>query len=295
MELYLLRTFVTAARLSHLTRAAEKLHLTQPAVSGHIKALERELGVLLFDRKPGQVQLTPVGEVFLDDAERVLAAAGQLAERARQLRGEVSGAAVIGVWGEAELLRLGPWMSRVRSEFPLLQLRARTMLSGEIPGALLAGDLTAGFYAGIPGRAELRQQILRTLVYRVCLPKVREAEAVRGGWKLLASQPWVSAPTGSHEARLLRDLFAERGLRPTIAVENDDPAALTSLLRANVGVALLPEERAFALVERGDAAIWPHARIEVPLVFTYAAMREDDAVLIGMLSVLRQLWSSRDV
>lgn len=186
-------------------------------------------------------------------------------------------------------------MSRVRSEFPLLQLRARTMLSGEIPGALLAGDLTAGFYAGIPGRAELRQQILRTLVYRVCLPKVREAEAVRGGWKLLASQPWVSAPTGSHEARLLRDLFAERGLRPTIAVENDDPAALTSLLRANVGVALLPEERAFALVERGDAAIWPHARIEVPLVFTYAAIREDDAVLIGMLSVLRQLWSSRDV
>ena len=58
MELYQLRTFAAVAEESHLTRAAERLHLSQPAVSGHIKALEGELGVRLFDRAPTGMELT---------------------------------------------------------------------------------------------------------------------------------------------------------------------------------------------------------------------------------------------
>ena len=61
MELYHLRTFVTVAEEGHLTRASERLFTSQPAVSAHIKALEEELGVTLFDRTPRGMQLTPAG------------------------------------------------------------------------------------------------------------------------------------------------------------------------------------------------------------------------------------------
>ncbi len=58
MEIYQLRAFATAARLGNLTRTAEALHLTQPAITAQIKALEEELGVALFERRPGGITLT---------------------------------------------------------------------------------------------------------------------------------------------------------------------------------------------------------------------------------------------
>ena len=73
MDILRIRSFVTVARLGHLTRASEVLHVTQPAVTAHIKAIEQELGITLFDRSPGKITLTRAGEILLAEAEHVLA------------------------------------------------------------------------------------------------------------------------------------------------------------------------------------------------------------------------------
>src|SRR4051812_14062722 len=91
MELYLLRTFVAVAQAGHVTRASEKLHISQPAVSGQIKALEGELDLALFERTSGGMELTFAGERLLGDAERVLAAAQDLRNCASALKGKVGG------------------------------------------------------------------------------------------------------------------------------------------------------------------------------------------------------------
>ena len=64
MDILRIRSFVTVARLGHLTRAAELLHLTQPAVTAHIKSMEQELGIALFNRTPGRIELTKSGELL---------------------------------------------------------------------------------------------------------------------------------------------------------------------------------------------------------------------------------------
>ncbi len=69
MELYQLRSFITVAGENHLTRAAQKLNTSQPAVSAHIKALEEEFGFSLFVRTPKGMQLTPGGQALCTKAE----------------------------------------------------------------------------------------------------------------------------------------------------------------------------------------------------------------------------------
>jgi len=71
MELYLLRTFVTVAEQGHLTKAATLLHVTQPAVSGQVKALEESVGLKLFERSPTGVRLTKAGEALLPKAKAI--------------------------------------------------------------------------------------------------------------------------------------------------------------------------------------------------------------------------------
>jgi len=78
MEIYQLRTFVTVAQQGHLTQAAEVLHLSQPAVTAQIKAIEEEVGMPLFERTAGGVVLTLAGQELLPQAQDILAAARQL-------------------------------------------------------------------------------------------------------------------------------------------------------------------------------------------------------------------------
>ncbi|CPK03731.1 LysR family transcriptional regulator [Bordetella pertussis] len=83
MEIYQIRAFVTVARLGNLTKAAEALSLTQPAVTAQLKALEQSLGVALFDRAAGRLSLAKAGEALLPTAEALLVLGAQLKSEAR--------------------------------------------------------------------------------------------------------------------------------------------------------------------------------------------------------------------
>ena len=72
MDFNLIRTFVVLARVGNLTRAADQLHLSQPALSLQVKKLHEQLGVVLFERTPRGMRLTPAGEQLLPAAERAL-------------------------------------------------------------------------------------------------------------------------------------------------------------------------------------------------------------------------------
>jgi len=91
MELSQLRAFVEIAKVGQLTRAAERLHLSQPALSGQLKALEESLGVSLFERSSSGMALTASGRSLLAEAESVLAGIQQLKQTAQHLQGRLAG------------------------------------------------------------------------------------------------------------------------------------------------------------------------------------------------------------
>ncbi len=91
VDLTHLRTFVAVAHEGHLTRAAERLHISQPAASNHVRALEELLQVKLFARTNRGLELTPAGRRLAESAEHVLGATLELTSIARELRGSVGG------------------------------------------------------------------------------------------------------------------------------------------------------------------------------------------------------------
>ncbi len=84
MELRHLRYFVVTAEELHFTRAAQRIGIAQPPLTYQIKMLERELGVRLFERQPGNVRLTEAGKALLEDAREILDRVGKAATRCKQ-------------------------------------------------------------------------------------------------------------------------------------------------------------------------------------------------------------------
>ncbi len=110
MDLTQLRAFISVAHEGNLTRAAEKLHLTQPAVSLQIKALQESLGLALFNRSAAGMVLTAEGNTLLPLAERILADVQELRRHATGLRSSenaLSGSLAIGTILDPEFIRLG--------------------------------------------------------------------------------------------------------------------------------------------------------------------------------------------
>ncbi len=120
MTLTDLRYIVALARECHFRRAAEKCFVSQPTLSVAVKKLEEELGVILFERSPQEVRVTPIGERVVAQAEKVLGEAAQLAEIATAGKNPLAGPLRLGV-----IYTIGPWL--LPKLVPLLRARAPEM------------------------------------------------------------------------------------------------------------------------------------------------------------------------
>jgi DNA-binding transcriptional LysR family regulator len=292
MELYQLRTFATVADESHLTRASERLHLSQPAVSGHIKALETQLGVRLFERASSGMVLTDAGRELLTHAQRVLAAAEEVKQAALRLNGDVSGSLRVGTVADPESNRLGDLLSNAVARHPRLKIELHQMMTGAALADVLSGELDASFYFGDLPADDIFTLPLRSFVYVVTAPAAWSDRVVDADWNALTALPWVRTPDASSHTQLVTRLFAGRQLAaPTASIQADDESVLTNLIVSGLGLALVREDLAQQLAAAGEVVIRPDTRIETTLWFVCQAKRKDEPLLAALLDVVRETWS----
>src|SRR5690606_12311010 len=292
MEIYQIRAFVTVARAGNLTRAAEALNLTQPAVTAQIKALEQSLGVALFERSAGKMTLAKAGQTLLPTAESLLGLGNRLQSEAAQLKGELHGTVELGIPSEqVDFLRLGELANRVMSSLPLIELQTRILPTTQLVDYVLTGRLSAALtIAAYPPR-DAQWMPLRKVSYRVVVPNDLTEQSRQGGWPELAALPWLDGPHGSHSHLLLRELFERHGLAPRVVMNSDDQANIDALVRAGAGCALLREEIALAGVRRGDFTIWGRANIDATLGFVLSSENAEQPVLVALISMLKDIWN----
>jgi DNA-binding transcriptional LysR family regulator len=292
MELYQLRSFAVVAELGHLTRASERLHLSQPALSAQIKALEDELGVSLFDRSSSGMTLTAAGRRLLPEAEHVISSAQALKSAARAVRGEVGGRVRVGTLADPEFIRVAEFLSRAVARFPGLEVELQHEVSGAAFDKVREGGLDASFYYGDLSHPAVGSRILREIAYRIAAPAAWRAQVDDAGWAEIAALPWVMAPAISTHHALATDWFRSRGLAPAKRIEADNDVVISALVVGGLGVALMREDLALAAEAAGQVCLWQDARLATQLQFVFRAERERDPVLQGLLQVLAELWPS---
>jgi DNA-binding transcriptional LysR family regulator len=292
MELYQLRSFAAVAELGHLTRAAERLHVSQPAVSAQIKALEDELGVTLFQRVSSGMVLTTAGRQLLPAAEKVLDAAQALRLRAKGLHGQVVGRASVGTVSDPEFTRVGDLLARAIEAHPLLEIEIHHEVSGIAFEKVRDGERDASFYYGSLEHPDVASVPLLDYAYRIVGPAAWGDRLRHASWDELVQLPWILAPRVSTMRSLAEDVFARRGSSPVIRVEADNEAVMRSLAIAGSGVALMREDIALEAAAEGEVALWNKVRLETTLKFLYLRQREDDPVIRALLDVLHGIWLS---
>ncbi len=290
VDLNQLRSFVTVAKFSHLTRAAEALHLSQPAISGHIKALEEQFGVSLFDRTSSGMVLTPSGRQLLTEAEEILGAVLHLQHSAQELRGQPTGLLKLGTVLDPALLRVGDLLVRALERYPQIALELHQLMSSDALARVRDGSLDASFYFGsLPG-ADLRAIPLREICYRVTMPAAWAKELSRATWEALAERPWILAPEPSSHRQLVLELFQGRA-QPQRVIEADNESVIVNLVESGVGLSIVRAEIAAQLTQAGRAAIWPGSKVTTQLWLLHAAIRDADPLLAALRDLLQDVWS----
>jgi DNA-binding transcriptional LysR family regulator len=291
MDFNQLRSFLEVARQGHLTRAAETLHLSQPAVSGQIKALEEFIGMPLFVRSPSGMSLTSQGRVLLPHAERAIAALQAFRQAGTQLRGQIAGKLILGTVLDPASLRVGELLARALERHPQLELELRHVVSHEAMEGVRSGELDASFYFGDRPADDIVSIPLRDIRYRVCAPAAWAEVLQSTTWEGLAARPWIVAPPTSSHRQLVLQVFARRTPLPDRLIEADNESVIANLIQSGVGISVLRDEIAQPLLDEDRIAAWPGAEIITRLWLTFAASRRDDPLLRALAELVVDLWA----
>ncbi|KQX84421.1 LysR family transcriptional regulator [Variovorax sp. Root473] len=297
MDLQILRAFVLAAREGNVSRAAEKLHLTQPAVSLQLKRFAEETGLALFTRTPHGLALTADGAAMLPQAERVLAAVGDLQQAARNLQVTVRGALRIGTILDPEFTRLGVFLRELVEAAPQIETELRHGMSGSVLAQVLHGELDVGFHldpGDEPDTAAPAPLAVRTLTrfsYRVVAPAGWGPQVLGRDWKALAALPWLATPPESAHHRLLERVFGPLGLAPRRVALVDQEASMLDLLKSGVGLSLVRDSIAIRESQAHGLVLADRVRLDCALRFVSLAARRDEPVIASAWNALARAWS----
>ena len=214
-----LEVFVAVARAGSFRRAAERLHLSQPALSQHVAELERGLGARVFDRRGRQIALTEAGRILEDHAHRVFATLHGAEEAIAELAGGTRGALVIGASTTPGIYVLPALMSRFERGQPGISVALRIANSRVIEEQVRANELDLGVVGGHglrPGEACLAAGVLDELVLIVPPGHAWARQNVKPGVRELAvyaGVAWTAYKTLGHWAVVYGDFAVTNGTK----------------------------------------------------------------------------------
>jgi DNA-binding transcriptional LysR family regulator len=266
MNLRHLRTFAAIADTGGFGRAADRLHLTQPALSRQIRALEDELGVTLFDRVGKRVRLTSEGEDLLRRSRHLLAESAALVERARALKTGRTGILRIGATPQVIETLIAKFLAQYQRRHPGVELHFVEDGGAHLHDRLDRGEVHLSLTAASGTRFENR---LLYPMHLVAVASRAHAMARRAVIDVgdLAGEPLLLLHRGFGSREWFDIACDVANVRPRILLDSGAPGTLVALAAAAYAVAILPSNvqvprdtvRAVPLVHRGASiGRWAH-------------------------------------
>ena len=289
MDLTQLRAFATVAGEGNLTRAAMHLHLTQPAVSLQIKALEQSLKVQLFTRTPTGMALTGDGAKLLPLAERVIGGSIELLHAAHTLNSTLNGHLSIGTILDPEFTRLGAFLKLLVEAHPHISTRLQQGMSGWVEQEIRNGQLDVGYFVGTPAR-DCHSLVLTSFVYNVVAPKGWRRRVEDKDWKSLAGLPWVWSPPESVHNRLLTKVFDQYQVNPGKVAMVDQEASMLDLVKSGIGLSLVRDSVALREARAHGLVIANAVSVTTELSFLCLNSRRQESAITQAFQLMQDLW-----
>ena len=244
MDLRRLRTFVAVAELGSVSKAALRVHITQPALSRQIRDLQQELGLRLFDRVGRGLVLTAEGEQLLGDFRGLLAHASSVGERAQLLRrGDTGALRVAAASGQIESILL-TFLNRYARRYPNVQVKLTEAVGSAALVMLERGEVRLGMLllrALPPGDHGFGIYPLPPVeILAACHPSVRFRRERLIDVTRLASHPLLLQEAGFVVRQTFDAVCRLAGLKPNVLIESGSPSNLLALAEAGYGVAIIP-------------------------------------------------------
>ncbi len=239
-----LKVFHTVARLLSFTKAAEELHMTQPAVTFQVRQLEEYFNTRLFDRTHNKVNLTPAGERVSEFAERIFDLYSEMESSVRDLTGEISGALTIGASTTIAEYMLPALLGEFKNSYPDINLRLKVSNSEGIVSMVEHNVIDLGFVESPVSNKNLIVEVCHE--DQLVVIAAPDHELVKRGGKVKASDivnfPFVSREEGSGTRDVIMQYLMEAKVSlgdMNICLELGSPEAIKGPVEAGMGITII--------------------------------------------------------
>lgn len=301
MDLRQLRYFTQVVESGSFSKAANKLHVAQPALSQHVRHMEAELGVALLYRNSQGVTATEAGERLLRHAKRILA---EFAEIPDSVRGEAvapRGDVRFGMPGTVSELLAAPLIEAARERYPQVRIRVVEAMSGYILGWLKRGDVDLAMLYSTSDPSGLA--VHHGLSEEIFLFAAKETEVGPAGEVASLAEaarlPLVIPGPGHGLRELVEEAALTAGVPLTPAIEIDSYSQIKKVVMRGLGFGILPLMAINREVEEGVFRMWrlrePSITRKVYLAYSTERPLLNASRAIGQLSweILRELVRER--
>ena len=239
-----LKVFHTVARLLSFTKAAEEMHMTQPAVTFQVRQLEEYFNARLFDRTHNKVNLTPAGERVAEFAERIFDLYAEMENSVRDLTGEISGALTIGASTTIAEYMLPALLGEFKNQYPDINLRLKVSNSEGIVSMVEHNVIDLGVVESPVSNKNLIVEVCD--VDQLVVVAAPGHELVKRGGKVSAADirryPFVSREEGSGTREVIMQYLSDAGISAAemnISLELGSPEAIKGAVEAGMGITII--------------------------------------------------------
>ena len=295
MELNELRVFLRVAAERSFSRAAMKLHRTQPAVSQAVRRLEDSVGERLFDRGTKDASLTDAGRLLRDYAERLLRLSEEAEAAVRDLRDLRRGRVLIGA-NEASVHAVLPLIARFRTHHPLVHVDVRRIPARQLGAEVAQGGLDFGVLTFQPAEPRLGSVVLgHDELVMLVHPEHPLAGSKEVTLAECAKGTLIAHNDPSHVRERVLRLFEQQHIPPNILVSLPSLEGIKRAVALQMGVALLPRRCAELEIDRGElvAVPVPEVRLKRQVRLIYRKGGERSHASGAFLAVV-EAWKKKD-
>jgi DNA-binding transcriptional LysR family regulator len=287
-----LQVFHTVARLLSFTKAAESLHMTQPAVTFQVRQLEEQFNTRLFDRTHNRISLTEAGQRVYEYADRIFDLYAEMENAVRDMTGEISGMLVIGASTTIAEYMLPSLLGDFKKQYPDINVHLKVSNSDGIVSMVENNDIDLGVVeAPVLNKNLVVEECRKDRLVAIVPPQHALASQQSVAVKELLENAYIAREEGSGTREVIQEYLAELGLQVSdvhVSMELGSPEAIKGAVEAGMGISIVSEVTIHKELQLGSlVALELDPPLERPFSFVHQKQKFRQRAMDELLSFAR--------